>query len=407
MSSSAAIELPGNVAPNLVANYPFSQAATTYENPYDSIIPDIHKTRPAIFWDPQAWGGNPAWVLRRAEDIKAVYLDNEHFSTEHSTGYAGLVNENWQVLPLESNPPQHMQYRMVLSPELTPSKVAAMEERVKKHALTYINLIKNKHECEFVSEFSARFPIAVFLELFGLPMDDVEQFLEWEQALMMRDNDLDKIADTIKTVKAFLMAEVEKRRNDPKDDLITRFTQAQFNGRPANDDEIFGLCFNLFLGGLDTVTNSLGWYFRYLASHPDQQELLRNNPKKIPAALDEFLRAFSISTTARVCTKTRKIGNVSIQPGDIVLLNTAIASNDPELHNKPWEVQLDRNNRHMAFGSGVHNCVGLRLARRELHIALQEFLSAIPSFRIKPGAKILTYLGNGPLAMETLPLVWD
>jgi len=399
--------LPENVPPQLVGKYPLFQGATTYENPYDTIIPNIHKDMPPIFWDPTAsLGIEPAWILCRAADLTQVYLDNEHFTARGFAGFSRLIEEDWDVLPIESDIPEHTRYRMLLTPLLTPAKVAEMEASVRKYAKVYIDKIKNKNSCDFVNEFAARYPIAVFLDLFGLPMDDVEQFLAWEQDLLMRDSDLGKVSNTLRTVKKFLCDEIDKRRANPTDDLISYFVHTKIDGREPTQDEAFGLCYNLFLGGLDTVTNSLGWYFRHLATHHEHQTLLRENPQLIPQATEEFLRAYSISTTARICTKEVEIGGVRFVPGDKVILSTPLGSTDPTVHDNPTEVRFDRNARHLAFGSGVHNCVGRRLALREIYIGIEEVLKAIPTFSIAPNAKILTYLGSGPLAMETLPLVW-
>src|SRR5690606_29255791 len=192
---------------------------------------------------------------------------------------------------------------------------------------------------------------------------------------------------------------------NPRDDLITYFANCKVGDRPATDDEIWGFCFNLYLGGLDTVTTNLGWQFRHLATHPEHQEALRANPALIPDAVEEMLRAFSAVTTGRQCIKPVTIGGVQLMPGDKIMLSTTLGSTDPEVYEDPFEVRLDRKPRHLAFGSGVHNCVGLRVSRRAMHVALVEVPAAQPSFRRAPVAKSPSSLG-GVTAINTQPIVW-
>lgn len=403
-SQALPLEIPAHVPPELVMSFPLHLGATTYDNPYDTVIPAIHKMPPA-FWAPNAWSGmEPAWVFRRAEDLNTIFLDTEHFSSKDVAPFATLIGENWLMLPLEADPPHHANYRALLTPLLTPRRVAMMNDRVREHARTYINRFKDNNGCDFISEFAARFPIAVFLELFGLPIEEVEQFLTWEDDLL-HNPDLGVKADSVRAVKKHLMSVVDQRRKDPREDLISLFTHATIEGRPATSDEIWGLCLTLYTGGLDTVTNSLGWHFRYLATHPEQQQLLRDNPAMIPDAVEELLRAFSIATITRTCIKPVTISEIRLEPGDKVMVSTPLGSTDPEAYDNPNEVQFDRKPRHMAFGSGIHNCVGLRLARRELHIALEEILATLPPFRLAQDARILSSLG-GVISQKSLPLVW-
>lgn len=397
-------EIPAHVPKELVMSYPLRLGAVTYDNPFTTIVPAMHKG-PAAFWAPDASSGiAPAWVFRRAEDITRIYLDTENFSSKDFAPFSTLLGENWGVYPVEADPPIHNDYRALFTPLFTPKRVAELNDGVRNHARRYIDRFKDKNSCEFIAEFAARFPIAVFLELFGLPIDEVEQFLAWEDDLL-HNPDIPAIAGATRAVKDYVMDVVRQRRENPRDDLITYFANCKVGNRPATDDEIWGFCFNLYLGGLDTVTTNLGWQFRHLATHPEHQEALRANPALIPDAVEEMLRAFSAVTTGRQCIKPVSIGGVQLMPGDKIMLSTTLGSTDPDVYESPFEVRLDRKPRHLAFGSGVHNCVGLRLARRELHVAMEEILAALPSFRLAPDAKILTRLG-GVMAMDSLPLVW-
>jgi len=403
--SQEAAPVPAHVPAHLVGSYPLVLGATTLENPFDKIIPQIHEG-PDVMWCANGYLGHfPAWVFRRAKDLQAIYMDTEHFSSKDFAPCAKLRGENWNNVPAEVDPPMHGLFRNMVNPLFTPRKMAALENRVREFAQLYINKFKDKGHCEFMSEFAFRFPINVFLELMGLPMDKVETFLEWENGLL-HEHDMAKVAQATRNVKNYLMGEIEERRKNPRDDLISFGINAEIEGRKMREDELFGFCFNLFIGGMDTVSTNTAWQFRHLATHLDDQAKLRANPALIPAATEEMFRAYAAVTTARTCVKPVQIHGVQLMPGDKILMATTLANRDPSEFENPNEVRLDRNPRHVTFGTGIHRCVGAPLARREVIIAIEEFLKAIPEFRIAPDAKIVTQLG-GVIQPETLPLVWN
>lgn len=397
-------EIPAHVPPELVQPYPLIMGATTYDDPFKTIIPAMHKGPPVIY-SPGAWSGiQDAWIFRREEDVRAIFMDTDHFSSEDFAPFSGMVGEDWGVLPVEADIPAHRGYRNVLSPLFTPTKVAAIDKEVRHYAQHYIDQFRQQGHCDVMADFAARFPVAVFLEIFGLPLDEVDQFMAWEFDLL-HNPDMEVLADAVRAVKKRLMAEVNARKRDPKDDIITHIAQAQTEGRDLTDDEMFGICFNLFLGGLDTVTTNIAWQLRHLANDTVLQQTLREDPSLIPGAVEEMLRAYSAVAIARTCIKETRLCGVTVMPGDKVMLSTSLGSNDPEAYEDPTEVKLNRKLRHLGFGTGIHSCVGLRLARRELIVALEEFLKAIPTFKLAPDAKIRTHLG-GVMLQEQVPLIW-
>ena len=396
---------PAHVPPHLIGRFPLVLGAETDENPFDRIIPEIN-LGPEVFYDPVAYLGiQGAWIFRRAQDLQSIYLDTEHFSNKDFAPFAKLLGESWSTLPAEIDPPMHGLYRQLLNPLFTPRRLQALEDNVRSYACQYIDKFKSNGSAELMSEFCFRFPINVVLNLIGLPMDKVETFLEWEHGLL-HTPDMAKVADAVRAVKHYLMGVVEERRNDPKDDLISFALAAEIDGRKFTQDELWGFLFNLFIGGMDTVSTNTALQLRYLAEHPEQQNYLRANPDKIPYAVEEMLRALSAVTTFRTCVKPVVVHGVQIMPGDKVAMSTPLANRDDDEFESPNEVRFDRNPRHLTFGSGIHRCLGAPLARRELIIALEEFLKAIPEFRIAPNAKIVTYLG-GTIQPATLPIVWS
>jgi cytochrome P450 len=256
-----------------------------------------------------------------------------------------------------------------------------------------------------MKDFAYAFPIKVFLELMGLPQESAAQFLTWEHGLL-HDANLEKIKDATRSVNAYLREQCNDRRVNPRDDLLTFGVQAEVDGRKFTDDELTGLCFNLFIGGLDTVSTNMGLQFRHLAERQDHQAILRSHPEMIPDAIDEFMRAYAPILNSRQCIKETRIRGVTIRKGDKVMLPAFLAGRDPEVYDRPEEVVLDRRPRHVTFGFGIHLCLGMHLARRELRIAMEEFLAEMPEFRIAPGVTIESYLA-GTIQPIEVPLVWE
>lgn len=399
------VEIPDHVPAELVKHYRLMAGETTYEDPFKSIIPTMHKEDGPVLYGPMAWlGMENGWVFTREEDVRAIFMDTEHFSSEGFSPFSMLIGESWGVLPVEADPPMHRGYRNVLVPMLTPVKVAAMEDRMRAVARGYIEEFSSKGACDAMADFAARFPVAVFLDFFGLPLDEVDQFMAWEFELL-HSVDPARIAVAVAAVKERIVREMNLRKQEPKEDLITHIVNSKHEGRPLTEDEAFGICFNLYLGGLDTVTTNMAWQLRHLANDIELQERLRADESLIPKAIEELLRAYASVAISRTCCKQVEVAGVTLMPGDRVMMSTSLASNDPEFFENPTVIDIDRQQRHLAFGTGVHNCVGVRLARREMAIALEEFLRAIPTFRLAPDAKILTHLSN-VMYQESVPLVW-
>jgi cytochrome P450 len=398
-------EAPPHVPRELVCDYPIKMGGLTDENPFDELIPNIHRTMPPIFYALDAYpGGTPAWIVRRVADLQTIYFDTDSFSNKDFAPFALLVGENWSSLPAETDPPMHGLYRKWVNPLFSPKEMNKLDGKIRDYAKGYCTAIKAKGSCEFMSEFAFEFPIAVFLELMGLPQEMTAEFLEWEMGLL-HTNDLAVIAASTRKVVDYLRGEIADRKANPRDDLISYGVTTSIDGRPLTDDELVGFTFNLFIGGMDTVSTNMAWQFRHLATNPEDQNMLRRNPAMIPDAIEEMMRAYPAVTTFRTCKKEVTIGDVTFQPGDKVAMPTSLAGRDPEEYPDADEVILGRKTRYLSFGYGPHLCVGMHLARREMRIALEEFLTAIPEFRIQDGYTVKTHTG-GILQPDKMPLVW-
>lgn len=314
LPANPSFEIPSHVPPELVKPYPLQNGCTSYEDPFKTIIPEMHRG-PAAFYGPGAWQGiENAWVFRREEDLRTLFMEPECFTSNNASPFANLVGESWSVIPVEAGPNQgHRVYRNILATRFTPPRVFALEEKMRHNARSYIAEFRHKGGCEVMQDFAARFPIAVFLDLFGLPLDEVDQFMAWEFVLL-HSADMAKITQVVREVKQRILKAMAERQADPKDDLISHVVHSTHDGKPLTEDEAFGICFNLYLGGLDTVTTNIGWQIRHLATDLELQERLRNDPSLIPLAVEEMLRAYSSVAIARTCTRETIVGGVRLCP---------------------------------------------------------------------------------------------
>ncbi len=406
MSVNAAppIAIPAHVPADLVLPFPFGFGQKSELEPYSQLVPAIHEG-PRIFYAIDAFPGpKPAWVIRKAADLRRVYLDTEHFSNKGFAPFAGLIGDTWGLVPAETDPPLHALHRTFVNPLFTPKAMERLEGKIREIAREYIAKIKDKGECDFMKDFAFEFPIKVFMEFMGLPLDKTELFLKWERGLLHSDTIEGMIASTHSVVD-YLRSEIEDRKKHPTDDLLTFGVEGKIGDRPLTDDELMGFAFNLFIGGLDTVSAHMGLQFRHLAEHPEHQRIVREHPEKIPDAVEELMRAYAASITFRTCTKETELCGQKIMPGDKVAMMVNFGGRDPEEYDNPNQIDFDRKPKHVSFAFGPHLCVGIHLARRELRIGMEEFVKAIPEFTIKPGAKITTLL-YGVLQPTSLPIVW-
>ena len=395
--------IPDHVPSSLVRPFPYVFGLTTAADPFGEWAAAVHDG-PEIFYAPHAYpGATPAWIVRRVEDLRKIYFDTETFSSKDFSPFAKLIGDTWTNLPVEIDPPHHAKYRAFINPLFTPSAMAKLEDRIRGYAVEYIEGFRERGECEFMADFAFEFPIKVFLELMDFPLSNTRQFLEWETGLL-HSLDTATIAEATRNVVGFLRDEIEDRRRNPRGDIISYALGVEVDGRKLNEDELVGFAFNLFIGGLDTVSTNMGLQFLHLARNPQHQQLLKDDPRQIPHAIDEMMRAYAAVTTFRTCTRETEFNGVKMMPGDKVAMSTTLAGRDPQEFPEPGEVRFDRNPRHVSFGFGPHMCVGMHLAKREMRIAIEEFVSRLPQFGIRPGHAVEYHLGM--IQPVTLPLVW-
>lgn len=205
-------------------------------------------------------------------------------------------------------------------------------------------------------------------------------------------------------IEQFFLQEIQRRRTDPGDDLISFLIGAQLDGEPVPMHVVRANLGLMLIAGIDTTWSSIGSALWHLAHHGDDRRRLVEAPALIPTAIEELLRAYSPVTMARIARRDTAIGGREVKAGERVLLNFPGANRDPAVFDRPDEVVIDREiNRHVAFGAGIHRCLGSNLARMEMRVAIEEFLAMIPDFELAdPDA--VTWAGGQVRGPRNLPI---
>ncbi|HET9732308.1 MAG TPA: cytochrome P450 [Acidimicrobiales bacterium] len=334
-----------------------------------------------------------------------------------SSGLAMDLQTERKVIPLMIDPPDHRKYRKILDPLFTPHRVRPMEEPVTELANGLIDGFIDRPEIDFAREFSVPFPSQVFLTLFGLPLEQLPQFLAWKDGAIRPHVVLKKpIGDpevtayqqsTADDIYGYFAALLDERADVRRDDLLSHFLDAEVEGDRLSRNEILDICFTFLIAGLDTVSASLECFFAYLARHPDHRRQITDHPEVIPSAVEELLRwETPVMGVLRMAREDTEIDGCPVKAGDFVHPMVGAANLDEAEFPDAATVKLDREpNRHLSFGGGHHRCLGSHLARLELRVALREWHRRIPDYDVAPGVEL--QYSPGIRSVETFPMVLD
>ncbi len=348
-------------------------------------------------------GGN--WVVTRHALQEEILLDSERFSSHLSIGFSRLIGDDWPLVPLELDPPEHALYRKLIAPWFSMAKARAMQDEIRILAVQLLDVLANTQKCDFMDSFGRPYPVTVFMRMMDLPMAEMPTFLGWAEDLL-RGETMALRGRAAQAMKDYLLWVIASRRKEPRDDMVSYFIATKVDSAEIPPDRLLGLCFMLFIGGLDTVASSLGFIFRELVQRPELQTQLRTDPTLIPAATDEFIRAFGVVTTFRYATKDMDFHGAPIRKGELVELPLGLASRDEHMHATPHNLDFQRKSkRTLTFSTGPHTCAGMHLARIEIRIALEEWMQRMPLLRLAPDANIKTAT-ESVWALENLPLTW-
>ncbi len=333
-------------------------------------------------------------LLSRKEDIMEALRHPEIFSSNMDA--VDLCNKR-PMIPLQIDPPDHKKFRKLLDPIFAPRKMQAMDAEVSTLVNNLIDGFIDKGEVDFAKQFSIPFPSEVFLTLLGLPLEELDTFLKMKDGIIRPDHVVGKLYGSTEakayqqqiadSVYDYFNEVLDKREIERKDDLLSMFLDAEMEGDRLTREDILDICFLFLIAGLDTVTATLDCMFSFLAQHPDHRSQLVEDPEVIPNAIEELLRwETPVMGIARVAVADTELGGCPVQAGDAVMVMIGSANTDEAEFPDGDVVRFDRDvNPHIAFGGGIHRCLGSHLARLELRVALREWHKRIPEYEIEPG----------------------
>jgi cytochrome P450 len=354
----------------------FSDAAR--RNPYP-LYDQIRSASPALH-DP----GTGLWLLFDYESVKRALSDHESFSSRH-----GPVE--WMIF---LDPPRHSKLRGLISQAFTPRSIANLEPRIGQICRQLLEGVIGNGQMDLATDFAVPLPMAVIAEMLGIPLEDRPRFTKWNDALLKMSYTVPRSAAANSAVQDFTAATAEmseylsailtERRSVPKDDLLTRLAQAELEGQRLTQPEILAFFQLLLLAGSETTTNLINNAILCFIEHPDQLDRLRASPELLPSAIEEVLRYRApLQWMFRVTTREVEMHGQVIPAGKVVLAMIGSANRDPRAFPDANRFDIAREpNPQIAFGHGIHFCLGAALARVEARIALTEFLSRVSGFKL-------------------------
>ncbi len=345
------------------------------------------------------------WLPLGFDQIAAIAHDTETFSNAHDGMTAGGTSPRVPMPPISTDPPDHASIRRAILPFFAPKRMDAWAPDIERHCRRLAQTIADRGEGDAAVDYAQHIPVAVIAAILGVDPADGDRFRLWIRHFSeLGDLDPALRLRTADEISDYLLAEIDERRIAPGDDLISHLTTVEVGGRLLDDDTIRRICVLQLLAGIDTTWSAIGVSLWHLATHPDDRRRLVAEPELVPTAVEEFLRAYAPVAVVRRVTRPATVDGVEVKPGDSIFLAFPAACRDPAAFERPNEVLIDRQrNRHVAFGVGIHRCLGSNLARLELEIALRVWITHIPEFELQPEARV-TWADGQIRGPRTIPI---
>ena len=368
-----------------------------YRDPY----PAYHtlRTEDPVHWS-EAWGG---WVMTRYDDIEAVLRDHRRFTKAgHVTrvldelppstlAQIGPLRENFSVGMPQTDPPEHTRVRALVSKAFTPAVIEGMGARIQAIVDELLEAVAPKGEMDLIADFAFPLPAIVVAEMIGCPLEDRDRFKKWSDDIVsFHGSGRADTARVLRSNQAFVETRewlrklFDERRTRPGDDLLSRLVAVEQEGEMLSETELVATCITLLTAGHETTTGLIANGMLALLHHPEQRKLLEENPDLIESAVDEFLRYDPpFQRTWRLTTEDVEMRGKRMKKGQVVSQMLGAASRDPERFPDPDRLDITRQDTtHLAFGFGVHYCLGAVLAHREAELAVPTLLRRLPGLRL-------------------------
>ena len=374
-----------------------------------------------------AFGPFELWMLSRYDEVASAFKRPELFSSiafrenRPDAAFAHLPKETLRelravMLPevptvINSDPPEHARYRGILNRGFTPREIGKIEARIREITGRLVDdILARGRETDLVRDLTVPLPVTVIAELLGVDRARHGDFKRWSDAFvnqMRRDAPIEPIIAGMREFNAYFAAEIERRRSDPSDDLISQLVHAETSEGQLSPLELLAFVRLLLVAGNETTTNLIGNAVLALLAHPAELERLRAEPERVPDAVEEALRYDPpVQGLPRVTTSEVELGGETIPAGARTMLMIGAANRDPERWSEPDRFDLDRDTTgHLGFGFGIHFCLGSHLARLESRVALEAIVTRLGALRLAGEVRrnvnpILRGPASLPLAFE-------
>ena len=360
-----------------------------------------------------------AWLITRYDDVLNV-LKDERFAKDRRNAMTDeqLKKSPWvppMFKPLEHtmldlDSPDNTRLRALVHKAFTPRMVEKMRDQIQHLANQLLDAVEPKGSMDLIADFALPLPLTVVGQILGVPAEDNDKFHRWSKTLITSgtSRNLLVLIPNIMAFMKYLKKLIKERRAYPKDDLITALVQAKDGSDQLSEDEILAMIFLLLIAGHETTVNLIGSGTLALLEHPDQLEMLRNEPGLIKTAVEELLRYVCPveMATERYAREDIEIAGTTIPRGELAMAVIGSANRDERYFENPDMLDITRkNNRHLAFGHGVHFCLGAPLARLEGQIALSTLIQRMPNLRLNIAPDQVRWRGTFVLrGLEALPV---
>ncbi len=379
----------------------------TLLNPFP-VYQDMRQTEP-VYLNPDS----QSWNVFKYEDVYKVLSDYNVYSSQ----FAGVPHSDFSTpfaaSLISTDPPRHRQLRSLVTQAFTPRAVENLAPRIQEIVDEYLDKVIPVGEMDLVQALSTPLPVTVIAQLLGIPVSDRERFKHWSDQVVGAatfGEDVDYTGflenNAIMEMMQYFLGIMEQRKNHPEDDLISGLLAANLDGQTLSQIELLGFCALLLVAGNETTTNLITNAMMTFAEQPELWEQLRNDPELLPSAMEEVLRYRSpVQCMFRVAKQDTVIAGQEIQAGSRMVAWIGSANHDEDQFERPEDFIIDRTpNRHLAFGQGIHYCLGAPLARLEARIALTEMLERFQSFHIKKGTELQRLPGMLIYGIRALPI---
>ncbi len=357
---------------------------------------------------PVAEGAGPFWAVTAYDDVVTVNRDNATFSSAERLVFMWDPNidglEQQRLLMLNMDPPMHTRYRRLINKGFTPRMVSELESTMRKRTRDIIDRVAERGECDFVVDVASELPLQVIADLMGVPQEDRHKLFDWSNRMIGSDDPEYGITEEMTQhasmeLYAYAAELAEKKRADPKDDLISVLTHAAVDGEQLTGLEIDLFFLLLTVAGNETTRNLISNGLVALLEHPDELAKVRANRELLPGTVEEMLRwASPVMHFRRTAMRDVVLGGQQIKQGDKVVIWYISANRDEKVFKDPFKFDVTRTpNEHIAFGGGgPHFCLGANLARMEINVMFDEIFDRLHDIELTgPVSRLRSNFING------------